>query len=154
MTVEELLDEIEEMVEKAFSVPLSGGRCIIDGENLMTIVEDLRLNMPKEFRQAKAIVSDRLEIINEAKRESESIVRTAEERARIMTSQEEIVHLAQAKANDMVTMAQAKCREMKKVANDYVEDLMKRTDDTLVNNLAELRKARQSLRTPNKSNEE
>ena len=46
----------------------------------------------------------------------------------------------------MITQSQAKFREMKKASNDYVDDLMRRTDDAIAESLAELRKARQSIK--------
>lgn len=150
MNVDELLDMIDEMIDSAWGLPLSGGRCFIDAEKLRDIIDDIRLNLPQEIKQAKNIVADRTDIINNARREAEAIVRTAEERARQLVAQEEIVKQAQAKANDILGSAQTKAREMRRAANDYVDDIMKRTDEALANNLAELRKARQNLRAPKK----
>ncbi len=154
MNVDELLDMIDEMIDNAWGLPLSGGRCFIDAEKLRDIIDDIRLNLPQEIKQAKNIVSDRTEIINNARREAESIVRTAEERAKLLVAQEEIVKQAQAKANDILSSAQAKARDMRKAANDYVEDIMRRTDEALTNNLTELRKARQNLRAPKKEQQQ
>ena len=82
MTVEELLDQIDDMIDKAWSFPLSGGRCVVDANHLRDIIDDIRGNIPSEVRQARAIVSDRADIIATAKREAEGIVRNAEDRAR------------------------------------------------------------------------
>lgn len=152
MNIDELLDMIDEMIDSAWGLPLSGGRCFIDAEKLRDTIDDIRLNLPQEIKQAKNIVADRSDIINNARREAEAIVRTAEERSRQLVAQEEIVKQAQSKANDILSSAQAKAREMRRAANDYVEDIMKRTDEALTNNLAELRNARKSLRSsPGKS---
>ncbi len=154
MTVEELLDQLDDTIDRAFSFPLSGGRCVVDAERVREIIDDIRLNLPQELKQAKAIVSDRNDIISTARRESEAIIRSAEERARTLVAQEEIIRQAQQKANDMLSQAQLKSREMRKAANDYADDLMKRTDEALTANLQELRQARQALRTPPKKGEE
>ena len=66
--------------------------------------------------------------------------------ARTMVSQNEIVKQAQQKANDLMNQTQQKCREMRRVSNEYVDDLMRRTDDALAANLSELRKTRQSIK--------
>lgn len=154
MTVEELLDQLDDTIDRAFSFPLSGGRCVVDAERVREIIDDIRLNLPQELKQAKAIVSDRNDIISTARRESEAIIRSAEERARALVAQEEIIRQAQQKANDMLSQAQLKSREMRKAANDYADDLMKRTDEALTANLQELRQARQALRTPPKKSDE
>lgn len=146
MNVEELLDELYDMVEKAWNFPLSRGRAMLDVEEVKDILEEIREAMPQEIRQAKAIVADRTQIISDAKREAETIVRVAEERARAMVNQDEIVKQAQQKANEMLAQAQTRFRKMQKACNVYIDDLMQRTDEGLTANLAELRKTRQEIK--------
>lgn len=151
MTTEQLIDKLEDLVDQAWSLPLSGGRSVLDADKVRDILDDLRDSLPQEIRQAKAIVADRSQIIGEAKREAETVVRVAEERAKKMVNQHEIVKQAQARANDLLTQSQAKAREMRRAANDYVDDLMKRTDEQFTANLAELRKTRQSIKASQRS---
>ena len=153
MTVEELLEQIDDMLDKAWSFPLSGGKCMGEAERLRNIVDDIRGNMPSEIRQAKAIVADRADIIATAKREAEGIVRNAEERARRLVAQEEVVKQAQQKADEMLGQVQMKTREMRRGANDFAEDVLKRTEETLAHHLTEIRQARQVLRNPAKAKE-
>ena len=146
MTTEELLDELYDMVDKAWNLPLSGGRAVLDGEEVKQVLDEIRDRLPQELCQAKATAADRAQIISDAKREAESIVRVAEERARNMVNQDEIVRQAKAKANDLISQAQTKCREMRRASNEYVDDLMRRADEGLTENLAELRKTRQNIK--------
>lgn len=146
MDVEELVDELYELVEKAWNLPLSRGRAMLDVEEVRTILDEIRETMPQEIRQAKAIVADRSQIISDAKREAETIIRVAEERANTLVNQNEIVKQAQQKANEMLAQAQTRFREMRKASNEYIEDLMKRADEGLSANLAELRKTRQNIK--------
>ncbi len=148
MTVDELLDQIDDMIDKAFSMPLTGGKCLIEADRLRDIIDDIRGNMPSEIRQARAIVADRAEIVSTAKREAEDIVRTAEERARALVSHEEVVRQAQARAKEILGQAQLKAREMRRGAQDFSEDVLKRTEETLARHLTEVRQARQILRNP------
>ncbi len=148
MTIDELLEQIDDMVDKAWSLPLSGGKCLVEADRLRDIVDDVRANLPNELRQAKAIVSDRAEIITNAKREAEEIIRKAEDRARTLVSHEEVVKQAQAKANEILSQSQQRSREMRKGANDFAEDVLKRTEENLAQHLSEVRQVRQSLRSP------
>ena len=120
---------------------------MLDVEEVREILGEIREAMPQEIRQAKAIVADRKQIIDDAKREAETIVRVAEERARAMVNQDEIVRQAQQKANEMLAQAQTRFREMRKASNEYIDDLMRRTDEGLAANLAELRKTRQEIKS-------
>ncbi|MDD4547035.1 MAG: ATPase [Oscillospiraceae bacterium] len=153
MTVEDLLEQIDEMLDKAWSVPISGGKCLIETEKLRNIVDDIRGNMPSEVRQAKAIVADRSDIVDTAKHEAEDIIRKAEERARRLIAQEEVVKEAQQKANEILTQSQLKSREMRRGASDFSEDLLKRTEEAIAQRLAEVRQARQLLRNPPKQDQ-
>lgn len=148
MKVDELLEQIDDMVDKAVSVPLSGGKCLVPADQLRDIVDDIRANLPSELRQAQAIVADRGEIVTTAKREAEEIIRNAEERARAMVSEEEIVLAAKQKANEILLSAQQHSRDMRKGANDFADDVLKSTEDMLTRQVTELRQARQMLRNP------
>mgnify|MGYP004573614909 CR=1 FL=1 len=138
MTIESLVDELDDMIEEAWTLPLSGGKSVLDAEKVKRILEDIRLKFPKEIRQAKAVVADR------------NIIRAAEEKAKAIVDKSEIVKEAQAKANEITSNAHKKSKEMIKVANEYVDDLMARTDEELSKNLSELRKARKSLKAAQK----
>lgn len=151
MNVEELIDELYAMVEKAWNLPLSHGRAVLDSDEVRKILDEIKQALPQEIRQAKAIVADRAQIISDARQEAETIVRLAEERKKAMINQSEIVKQAQQKSNDMISQTQAKIREMRKASNDYIDDLMKRTDDALAANLAELRKTRQNIKASQRS---
>ena len=77
MSVEEVVDQLDELVESAFSFPLSNGKVLVDAEKIRRLLEDIRLNLPKDIRQAERIVADRAQIIADAHKEAESIVRVA-----------------------------------------------------------------------------
>ena len=142
-TVEDLIDELTDVLEKGWHLPFAGGKSFIDSEDAKQILDEIREAIPSEVRKAKAIVADRAQIISEAQREAETIVRVAEEKAKALVNQEEIVR--QAQANDIMAQTQEKFRSMQKASNDYVEDLLRRTDDAMSANLADLRKTRQSI---------
>ena len=144
--VEDLIDELYDVLEKGWSLPLSGGKSFIDTEEARQILDEIREAIPAEVRKAKAIVADRAQIISEAQREAETIVRVAEEKAKTLVNQEEIGRQAQARAKDSMGQGQGKYREMRKATSDYVEDLMRRTDESMTTALAELRTTRQSLK--------
>ena len=75
MNIDEILDVIDELLDRSCSLPLSGGRCVVDADKVRDLIDDIRLNIPSEIKQAKAIVSDRTDIISGAKKEAESIIR-------------------------------------------------------------------------------
>ncbi len=144
MNIDELLEMLDEIIDSGVKIP--GKKTLIDADKLRAVVDDIRLNLPTEIKQAKGIVADRAEIITEAKRNADNMIRAAEERAKAMVAQEEITQLAQAKAAEIISNAQVKSREMRKAAQDFVDDLMARADSGLTANLVEVRKTRASLK--------
>lgn len=146
MKVEDLIVELREVVEDAKVMPLSGGKCLVDIDHIKEILDDIDETLPQEVRQAKAIVADRGKILDDAKAEAENIVRSAEDRRKSLVTQNEIVRQAQAEANDIISDAKVKAKEMRKAVNEYVDDIMKRTDEVLTQQVNEVKKTRQSLK--------
>lgn len=144
MTLDELLEQFDEVLDSGIKIP--GKKTIVDVEKLRAVVDDIRLNIPSEIKQARGIVADRADIITTAKREADGIIRSAEERAKAMVAQEEIVKMSQEKAAEIIAAAQSKSREMRKAAQDFVDDIMRRADESLTSNLGEVRKTRAALK--------
>ena len=97
-TIESILNDIDELLEDSWSLPLSGGRCVVDAEKVRDLIDSIRMNMPAEIKQARAVVADRNQILSLAKGEAEALIRKAEERAKQLLEQESIVRQANAKA--------------------------------------------------------
>ena len=150
MRVDELISELQDLVADSKTLPLSGGKVIIDAEKIYDILDEIQDTLPAEVRQAKNIVADRSQIIAEAKKEADDIIRAAEERKKQMIEQSEVMREAKAESAELINAAKAKSAEIRKAANDYVENVMKRTDDAITAQLTELRKTRQNLRITKK----
>lgn len=144
MTLDELLEQFDEVLDSGIKIP--GKKTVVDIEKLRAVVDDIRLNIPGEIKQARGIVADRADIITTAKREADGIIRSAEEKAKAMVAQEEIVKMAQEKAAEIISNAQGKSKEMRRAAQDFVDDIMRRADEGLTANLSEIRKTRAALK--------
>ena len=152
-TIEDLIDEMYDVLEKGWKMPMSGGKLFVDGEEVRQSLDEIKQEIPSEVQKARAIVADRAQILTEAQREAEGVVRAAEERARALVDQQEIVRLAQQKANELIAQAQAKFKEMRKASNDYVDDLMRRTEESISESLSELRKTRQNIKASQRNSQ-
>ncbi len=146
MKIEECLNELEEILDESWNLPLFRGKVFVDVEKIKENFEKIRVSLPDEIRQAKAIVADRAQIIEDAKTESSTIIKVAQEKAKNILSHDELVKRAEETSESIISEAKIKARDMKKAANEYVEELMKKTDDVLMNSITELRQARKDLR--------
>ena len=152
MNVNELLDTIEDALEESASVPLSGGKRIVDVEQIRDYLDEVRAALPGELRQAQQIVNDRAQIVDSANAQAQAIVKKAEERARILVSDAEIVKAAQQRATEITVAAQTEARTLRQTVTDYCENMLRTTEDTMVENAAQVKNIRNSLRQTAKKN--
>lgn len=151
MNMDELLDLIDETLEESPSLPLTGGKRMVDVDKVRDLIDDVRLAMPSEIKQAKAIVNDRADIVAAARKEAEAIIKKAEDRARALVDQEEIVKIAQQRAAELLGASQQQAREMRTTITDYCENMLRQTEETLARGAAEVKNVRQTLRQTSKN---
>jgi dsDNA-specific endonuclease/ATPase MutS2 len=141
-----MLNMLHAMITEAWGVPLGAEKCIIERDKALDILDEIRGQFPTEIAEAKRLLDARADFINNAKREAENIKRTAEERARQLIDDQEIIKKSRAKSNEMLSYAESSSNELRRVANEYVEDSMHRTEEALTAALDEIRQSRQRFR--------
>lgn len=146
-SVDDFLDQIDEVMDKSWDVPLTGGRSsMVNVEKIRQLVDEIRMNMPTEIRQAQRIVADRAEILATAKQEAENLIRKAEERAKYLVTQEEVYKEAVKSSEEILSDANFKAREVRHSAIGFADGILKRAEDELASSLTEVKQSRQSLR--------
>lgn len=154
MKVDDLILQLQDVINDAKSMPFSGGKVMVSSDEIYDIIDQIQDAMPAEVRQAKNIVADRKQILAEANRESENIIRAAEERKKAMLNQNEIVREAQAKAKEIVDDAKQKSAEIRKAANVYVDSIIRRTEEGISAQLDEIKKTRANILNSQKSKQQ
>ncbi len=144
---DDLLDALKELVEDARGIPLAGEKCILDRDQLLDLIDELRETLPAEIKEAEDIMQRRSELVAQSKREAEAIRRQADEDARQRVSEAEIVVAARRKAKEILGNAEIQGRELRRGANQYCEDTLKRTEEAVALSLEEVRKARQRFKS-------
>ena len=117
-TLDELINSMYDMVQDAKGIPLAGEKCILERDRLLDLLDELRATLPNDLKTAQDIVEKRSEMLASGKREAESIRRQAEEDARQMVSETEIVVAARRKAKEVQGNAEIQARELRRVTND------------------------------------
>ena len=140
--IEELISTLYEMVQDARNVPLSSEKCMIERDRVLDLLDEISNQLPGELKQARTIVESRSEVINNAKREAENILKQAQAQARQMVSEEEIYRQAEIEAANMVKAAQDKIGDLKQATNEFVDDALRRTEEAIDEALSEIRASR------------
>ena len=121
--IDSILLMIEDLLDGAWSIPLSGGKGAVDVDKIRDLLSQLKMHIPVEVEKAKEIVNDRKIILDDAKKEAEMTIRVAEERAKKLVDHDEVVRQAQAKANEILSTSQLQARELKKATTEYVDNV-------------------------------
>lgn len=140
--IEEIISQLYEMIQDARNVPLSSDKCMIERDHVLDLLDEISNRMPGELKQARTIVESRSEVINNAKREAENILKQAQTQARQLVTEEEIYRQAEIEAQNLVNAAQEKIRQLKSVTNEYVDDALRRTEESISDALTEIRESR------------
>ena len=140
--IEEIISSLYELIQDARSVPLSAEKCMVERDKVLDLLDEISNRLPGELKQARTIVESRGEVINNAKREAENILKQAQSQARQMVSDSEITRQANQEAAAMVKSAQDKIKELKNVTNEYVDDALRRTEESIAEALGEIKESR------------
>ena len=100
-TLDELINRMYDMVQDAKGIPLAGEKCILERDQMLDLLDELRSTLPNDLQAAQDIVAKRNDLLASGKREAEAIRRKAEEDARQMVSETEIVVAARRKAKEV-----------------------------------------------------
>lgn len=130
MAIEEILDEIENLVVEAKRVPFTN-KCMIEDDDLVRLIDDLRNELPQEIQRANAVIEMQQQTINEAKAEANRIVEQAKSHAVSLVNETEILRQAQAQADAIMDKTMKNANELKHDSLNYAEEVF----NHLVNNI-------------------
>ena len=123
MDIMEIIDMMEEAIDKASSVPLAG-KVMIDKDELLDYIQEIRLVYPDELKEAKWVKEERQRILSEAESRAETIQKNAEETQMQLIDEHEITKKAYEQATDLVNNATQKAMEIKTDTDQYVDDVL------------------------------
>ena len=127
--VQRLLDMLYNTIDEAKSVAFSSEKCVINRDEALDMLEEIRAKLPLEVKKAQELIRARDEYITSAKKEVEKMLRQAELDAKTIVSESEILQ-------------QARAKELTQVANTYTEDALRRTEEAIQAALDEVKESR------------
>ena len=152
--IEDIIGALYDMVQDARSMPLAADKCILERDRVLDMLDEVIAQLPGELKQSRTIVESRNELINQARREAESIVRQAQEQAKQMVTQEEVYLEAKRRSDELIAMTQDRIAQLRKAGNEYMDDALRRTEETISQALGEVRDTRMKFRTLTEAQEQ
>ncbi len=144
--IEDIIGTLYDMVQDARSVPLAAEKCILERDKVLDILDEIIAQLPSELKQSRTIVESRNELIGQARREAEVIIRKAQDQAKQLVTKETICIEAKQRSDEMIAQTEQRIKELKKVSNDYMDDALRRTEDVIAQSLKDVRDTRAKFR--------
>lgn len=144
---EDIIGALYDMVQDARSMPLAADKCILERDKVLDMLDEIIAQLPAELKQSRTIVESRNELISQARREAENIVRQAQEQSKQMVTKEPIYAEAKKRSEELVGQTQAKIEQLRKAGNAYMDDSLRQTEEVVSKALAEIRETRMKFRT-------
>ena len=137
--IEDIITTLYDMIQDAKSLPLGADKCILERDTALDLLDEIIAQLPAELKQSRTIVESRNELIGQARREAENIIRKAQETADRLVSEEAVYQEAKRQCQEMILMTQSRMAELRRVSNAYMEDTLTRTEEAMAQALAEVR---------------
>ena len=149
MDIQFLVERLEALVVNARKLPMTS-QIILEQATILDLIDQLRVAIPEEVRQARRINQESDRVLGKAREEAEQIIGAAQEQAALLLQDQAILREAEAKANEMLARAQTKSDETMGGADQYAADVLVRLESDLVKTLSIIKKSLEVLeeRTP------
>ncbi len=145
--IEDIISALYDLVQDARALPLGADKCILERDKVLDMLDEIIAALPGELKQSRAIVESRNELIGQARREAETIVRQAQQKANELVEQEAIYIEAKRQCQQMFDNTQNRISELKKASNAYMDDALRRTEEAIALSLGEVRETRVKFRS-------
>ena len=150
---EDIIGALYDMVQDARSMPLAADKCILERDKVLDMLDEIIAQLPSELKQSRTIVESRNELISQARREAEGILREAQEKANQMLTREAIYAEAKKRSEELVGQTQNRINQLRKAGNEYMDESLRQTEEAISKALAEVRDTRMKFRTVTEAQE-
>lgn len=135
-----MLDRLEDAIAQATKVPLTG-KVLLDPDELLSLMDEMRDLLPQEIRDANRVARDREAILTEAREQAEATVREAQALAARLTAEHSVAQEAQKQADELIDQAKRVAREIRQNALEWADELFGRVQPDLEKVAADTQKA-------------
>ncbi len=153
-TTEDIISALYDMVQEARSMPLSADKCIVERDRVLDMLDEIIAQLPAELKQSRTIVESRNELISQARREAEAIIRQAREQADQLVAKEAIYNEAKRRSEELVMQTQNRITQIQKAGYSYMDESLRQTEDSIAKALDEVRQTRMKFRSVTEAQEQ
>ena len=149
MKIDEILDLMDELLDKAVTVPFTNKKTLVDTEKLREYIDSMRYNIPSDIQKAKEIQNDKAIIMTEANKKAEVIIKKAEDRAKVLVSNEEILKQAKEQAAEITAQAYAMDRDIRNAMSEKIDNMLASAEESITSTLNDIKNTRVAVKAAN-----
>ena len=151
---EDIIGSLYDLIQDARSMPLASDKCIIERDLALDMLDEIIAQLPGELKQSRTIVESRNELISQARREAESIIRQAQEQAKELVTKEAIYNEAKRLSEEIALQTQNRVAQIQKAGNSYMDESLRQTEEVIAKALNEVRETRMKFRSITEAQEQ
>ena len=152
MDIYVLLDQLEQLVNSSRKIRFSN-KVMVDEDELLDLLDQLRTAVPDELRQAKRMLTEREKILSNAHAEADRLVHQAQEDASNIIENDKVVAAAQAQADMLLAQARESAEAVKVGADEYAVEVLRSLEQMMSNFLGHVRNGLAELEADRKPEE-
>lgn len=145
MEILAILETLEDVIEKSSNMPFTG-KCLVDKEEVLEIIKEIRLKLPDDIKQAKWVKEERQRILMEAQKEANNVVKDAENKIASLVDEHEITKKAYEQANEIISNAQKNARDIRLGTREYADSILNKVEEILKDTLDVVQTNRDELK--------
>lgn len=125
MDVLYLLDQLEEVLGAGSRLPMTS-RTLVDEQEILDILDQIRVSIPDELTAARRLTQDRDQIMADAQAQAERILREADVEAANRVAEHSLVGTAELRAADIEDRALHQAAEVRHEADAYAQRVLQK----------------------------
>ena len=146
MEFEKIIDKMEDILDSAWRLPMSGGRSVVDASEIEKLIQDLRLALPSEISEANRIIENKNQIIKTAKNNCEEIYRVARNKVESMVDDHEIVKLAKEREMEIARDLKERSDKMIKNSKEIIEKSLTELETVILSSMEQIKNVKKCLK--------
>ena len=151
---EDIIGALYDMVQDARSMPLSADKCILERDKVLDMLDEIIAQLPGELKQARTIVESRNELVSQARREADNVLKEAQAKVDQLVTKEAIYVEAKKRSEELVSQTQNRINQLRKAANEYMDESLRQTEEVISSALNEVRDTRMKFRAVTEAQEQ
>ena len=138
MDILHLVDRLEALLNQSWRIPFTSN-VVIHEDDFLDIVDQMRVSIPEEVKQARRVSAERDHVLEQAQQEADRIIGLAQEQAGSLADDHEVMRSAYVKADEIVAEANRSAEGVMGEADVYVMESLSTLEEYLMRLLTTVR---------------